>query len=152
MTIQNCLSWNISKDQDLLYLLQVWLTFDRWLQVYNCSVVFVKKKINCLLYTAIYCFSSFTSHSWFVIRRKQLHQLFNILLPFDNGFILPISEALKFLPILFHQSRDNWGQNSSQTDRQTDKFFDTINGDMQTFPFSYIFYLPTRFACRGIKQ
>ena len=37
-----------------------------------------------------------------------------------------------------------------QTNRQTNKFFDTIYGGMWIFSFSLICYLPTRFACRGI--
>ena len=36
------------------------------------------------------------------------------------------------------------------TDRQTDKFFDTIYGAAWIFFISKICYLPTRFACRGI--
>ena len=36
------------------------------------------------------------------------------------------------------------------TDRQTDKFFDTIYKGKWIFSFSFIFYLPTRFARRGI--
>ena len=44
----------------------------------------------------------------------------------------------------------NWGQSLSQTDRQTDKFFDAIYGGMWIFSFSKICYLPTHFARRGI--
>ena len=46
-----------------------------------------------------------------------------------------------------------WGSflNSPIVSLEIDKFFDTIYGDVPIFCFSYICYLPTCFACRGIK-
>ena len=42
-------------------------------------------------------------------------------------WVYPVNNCPKFFsPFCLCQYCDNWGQSLSQTDRQTDKFFDTI--------------------------
>ena len=58
-----------------------------------------------------------------------------------------------FWPILFSQPWDNWGQSLSQTDRQTDKFFETIYGQgCADFFFQLNFLLCSQGIFYGKKQ
>ncbi len=55
----------------------------------------------------------------------------------------------KIQPVLFSQSRDNWGQISWQTDRVTNSLTPYTDGCVFFSPVK-IFYLPTVFARKGI--
>ena len=70
-----------------------------------------------------------------------------ILYPPANG----ASQANYFLP-KSHKLANFEEKTGIVTDRQTDKFFDTIYGGMWIFYFGLISYLPTCFARRGIKN
>ena len=47
-------------------------------------------------------------------------------LNFFEKWVFALDVLKKFQPVLFGQSQDNWGQSLQQTDRLTDKFFDTM--------------------------
>ena len=69
-----------------------------------------------------------------------------------SDFLSQIRPKKNFSPFCFASPEIIWVEfGNRQTNRQKNKFFDTIYGGMWIFLFSYICYLPTHFAHRVIK-
>ena len=101
--------------------------------------------------------------TWLLPYRRKLQwhcQLWKIEQHFKSGNmyfknswgwkIHPKGNYIYYCKTLFSAKREKLLRSKFVTDRQTDKYFDTLYRCVWIFSSSWICYLPTRFACRGI--